>query len=506
MVEIMFKQITALLLGLTISYTLSAQSVKPRIEELKDNEQYMALLEKGLELQLQENNIIKSIDSLRSCYQSAPSEEVQQQIISNEGELFSLRAQKVTTANGINQIEQQWAVSNIGVVKSIPIKQSVDFESENIDKFSKSTIIKEKLPPVDLNNLVRSENMEELIDGYYNRYMANYQEMVSLSDFYSETDNEQEANSALINFDSLNLENIKISKSLSESWSFIYDNKAFAYNILLETLDMKDILSSGAEIMNRALGEISSQAGTVASDEIITYRAQHRALVEYEQLVAEAIKLPVIALSRKNLAEELQQLQTELAPVSITKRLFMDFADAEIHSPSKYNAKNPIPEMKIYKNGTIYRILVGGFNNKQPVSTFRGAYPVAYHRDYRNLWCYYIGGYATKAEAEEAQKQLKKHGFRRPEVVRWKDGAARNITKEPLDESTQLKVEITNLESLDEDIREAILNIASSVEISRVADKYIITPIEEMITAEQLTSKIKELRPAVETEIVEIEM
>ena len=62
------------------------------------------------------------------------------------------------------------------------------------------------------------------------------------------------------------------------------------------------------------------------------------------------------------------------------RRVFIVYSDIERTTPSVYNARNPIPENETDQYGTVYRIQLGAFQQKQPVSIFKGVSPLCYDR------------------------------------------------------------------------------------------------------------------------------
>ncbi len=63
------------------------------------------------------------------------------------------------------------------------------------------------------------------------------------------------------------------------------------------------------------------------------------------------------------------------------------------------------------------------------MTLFKGVYPLYIDRDEEQMYCYYAGGYATRAEAERAKLQLSERGFRAPQICRWADGEGKEISR-----------------------------------------------------------------------------
>ena len=79
----------------------------------------------------------------------------------------------------------------------------------------------------------------------------------------------------------------------------------------------------------------------------------------------------------------------------------------------------------------IYRILLGEYKYKQNISIFRNASPLYVLKTDVGRYRYFAGGFATKAEAVDAQELLRTKGFRRPELAVWYDGEYTNLTRTP---------------------------------------------------------------------------
>ena len=167
-------------------------------------------------------------------------------------------------------------------------------------------------------------------------------------------------------------------------------------------------------------------------------------------------------------AARLKAVDFRVPKIEVAERFFMDYEELAFSKVPKYTAQHPIPECRIYERGTIYRILLGRFSTKRPVSLFKGAYPLSYRIDDEKKWNYYAGGFATLAEAEAAQRQLKEKGFIRPKIVVWTNGIYRNLAESTDADARAYRVEIMNAEALSDEVRTAIATVAGDAEISKV--------------------------------------
>ncbi len=80
-------------------------------------------------------------------------------------------------------------------------------------------------------------------------------------------------------------------------------------------------------------------------------------------------------------ANYLKSVEFRLPRIEPERRYLLDYQDVDFSTPSKYDARNPIPACKVYDHGTIYRIRLGRYRVKQSPAIFRGAWPLGYDRD-----------------------------------------------------------------------------------------------------------------------------
>ena len=204
-------------------------------------------------------------------------------------------------------------------------------------------------------------------------------------------------------------------------------------------------------------------------------------------------------------ARKLEGIDFRLPRIDVAERYFLDYDSVSFSSTPKYSYQHPIPECKVYEHGTIYRILLGTFNTKRAVSTFRGAYPLSYLVNDDRKWCYYAGGFATREEAEAAQKLLKARGFVRPEIVVWTDGEYRNLSKDPEAQHIAYRVEIVSSEALSDAVKAAITDTAEGCELSRVGQQlFVVGTFDDKAVADRVAAAVTQTDPALEIKVAEI--
>jgi hypothetical protein len=128
-----------------------------------------------------------------------------------------------------------------------------------------------------------------------------------------------------------------------------------------------------------------------------------------------------------------------------------------------------MPECVVYENGEMYRIKLGTYSSRQPLSKFRGLENVAYRITAEGKWIYYAGAYPSVEALENDLKTVKKLGHSSADVAAWIDGtyAGSRAEIEEL-KSKSYTIEITGVESLPEGVRRVIEQMSEGNELSRV--------------------------------------
>lgn len=487
--------------------------VEARIAGLEQDSTYMSLLHEDARLQEREDSIASAVVQLRRELRANPGNraEYSRHIMECENLIFEVRTAKGRVMDRINTIEQEWVLANLNA--DIARHETGRTASSVVpDSLKRRNLIENKpfgeyLAAPDYAALRRAQRSEMQAVDFVNRYLANYLIISELSSVYMEVPTEAEAMTVRAKMDSLEVVNRSVADSLARSWNYIYDNKSYAYDYLMEALRKEQQLDRQQERLSTAMREVGMLQGKTASDALVDYFLRKHALVAYEIAVAEELSLQSARDSLRGVANQLSTIDYKLQPIRVEERLFIDYDSVAFSSKPHYTAANPIPECTIYKRGTIFRVLLGTFSAKRPVSIFRGAYPLSYEVTEDNKWRYYAGGFATQEEAEEAQARLKKRGFTRPEVVVWINGEYRNLAQEPLPTATHsgYRIELTGIASISEEVRNAVLAVSETAEVSRIgSNRFFIGTFDELATAEKVVDAIRAANAALSPKIVEL--
>lgn len=502
----------AMLLG---AGAVSAQGpdVEPRIAGLENNAEYISLLREESQLQIREDSIVGAAERLRRQLRNDPDNRQQysKEILQLESAIFDVRNSKGRVIDRINTIEQEWVLANLNnpSARKAPAeaaKPAVQADSTpKLRYLTHNLYFREHLPEAEYAELKKAQTQELQAVDYINLYFSNYQLTAELAAAYESAATEGEAVDLQGKFSALQSINRVLADSLSGAWNYIFDTKNYAYGYLFDELGKEDILVREEQQLSEAARELSALQGKVESEVVADYFLRKKVLVDYEITLAAELGLQSACDSLKGVAGQLAAVDFRLPHVGVVPRTFIVYDSIGFSQMPQYTAANPIPECRVYERGTIYRVLLGTFSAKRPVSVFRGAYPLGYTIDDEDRWCYYAGGFATRAGAEAALKALKARGFTRPEIVVWNDGAYRNITRDGDSAGVAWRVEISGEEALSAVVKDAITESAAGAELSRVGhNMFVVGMFDDKAAADRVATAIVQAEPGIEIKVAEI--
>lgn len=272
---------------------------------------------------------------------------------------------------------------------------------------------------------LKEVEIEELVQEYAKQY-ATLKELIAK---YEAALNQQSADTIYENIVTLSSTLEALNTEISSGWNHIIDTKYYAYGYVIETERNKELLSILDDKLNTMLQQCTENDNLYASNGIMRYALGRPAIIDFEIIMASAFGLSEANGSLQQLRETLSTPNYQLSPLDVPeRRLFIDYQNITFGRTNYYNEANPLPTVKVYERGTIYRILLGVFKSRQPMTLFKGVQPLFIEKDEQEMNNYYAGGFATLEEAEAAQALLFDKGFKAPEICVWSDGKMVNLT------------------------------------------------------------------------------
>lgn len=537
---------TSLLLLLTVALPLTADALhssqKPTIGDLANDPNYMTLVREREVLQGRSDSISSAIAETRHQFVSMIErgrsdstliinhDSFSRQILSLEQQVFALRTQIGALSNSINNMEREWVMRHFEQGFAEEIEEEVKTDAMQADSIATNDIdiaeteptyanlidnrcFRELLSEADYAELRRAHNEEIEMAELGNDYCAIYGKMRGAAEEYMAATDEVVADSILTSYYDLRRRADSLNNVIHSQWNHILDAKYYAYGYIMEMQHNYDLLDSSAEEFNTMQQQCSANDGIYDSDALMHYVIGHPTLTEYEIEIAEALGLSQSRDSIITARDNMAAIEYRHLPITVERRLFLDYSPITIGRTNHYNDKNPVPEVKVYERGTIYRILLGTFRSKQPMTLFKGVQPLYIAKNDEGKYCYYAGGFATRAEADEAQLFLRDKGFKAPEICVWIDGEMTNISAAS-DDDIGIQTPITGMrytinietEQLDESLRELIDSIAAGKSLSRANGKFIIGTFTSSSEADVIVSVLSESYPELNISIGEIEL
>lgn len=489
-----------------------AQQPGARIAGLENNAEYLQLLREDAQLQNREDSVVNAVERVRQLLRESPTSRQQysQEILRLENMIFGIRTAKGRVVDRINTIEQEWVFSNLTDPGQTQVTVNEASSAMIPDSLKRRNLIDnpcfaQHLDAADYKALRRAQQLEMQAVDYVNRYFANHAALSDLAAAYAVVNTEPEAVDIYSRYTALRGMNEVLADSLAQTWNYVFDNKSYAYGYLMDMLGCDEVLTREEERVAEAVRQLAALRGETASDAVADYFLRKQAAVDYEIAVAGALSLDAARDSLRGVAAQLKAIDFRLPKVEVAQRSFLEYEPLEFFAASPYTYQNPIPECRIYALGRIYRVLLGTFNTKRAAAVFRGAFPLCYQIDADGKWNYYAGGFATREEAEAAQKKLKARGFVRPEVVVWHDGQMRNLTRDPEAAMAACRVEISGAETLSEGVKQILQTLAADKELSRVGQQlFVVGVFDDPAVAEQLAETLRQAAPSLEIKVAGI--
>lgn len=520
--KIYHRNIVAMLLLSTIvtaSTFALGRSDNPGMKELANNSEYVALIAKSNKLSIKADSIQGLLAERRSLLHSdtiTDIEALRSEIISLEQQAHDISVEQGGVARRIGDIEQTLIMEKIlsqqqHVVVGEVIDDSVDESTTTaVAQLIDNECFKNNLSAEDYDELKKAQAEESEMLALVEEYTTSYARLKEVADGYIKADRASVANPLYAEYQTLSTKLDELNTKMHNTWNHILDTKYFAMSFILEKAHRYDILdraSANYQTMQQACAE---KDGQYTSDALMHYAIGRSTLLSYEIEFARDMRLKPAQDSLRGVLDRYSQPYYSNKTIKVEHREFMDYAPVKIGRTNFYDENNPLPELQVFEQGTIYRIRLGKYRTKQTMTLFRGVQPMSIERDKDNMYCYYAGGYAKESEAREAQQFLKDKGFKNPELCCWKDGRMTVISApkaEPQKTVSKTRyMVVINVSNPDSSMRQFIAKEAPDKIVSKSGSNYAVGMFTERSEADALLTALVEAYPTLEMGITETEM
>jgi hypothetical protein len=498
--------LVAVLLG-TVS--VSAQQ-RVRIAGLEDDPEYRRLTEQEALLSRASDSLSAGMNSIRRSLRSDTENRAANSaaILRMEEEMFDMRGRMAHLAGRINTIEQEWILRSLesGVADDaetgMPASPVQEYQFANLVY---NAWFEQNLPPDELSELRQAQNSENEITTLTADYSRKIKALQELAEKYHSSATQARADSLKADFEALASGINALDARIAGQWSAIFDSKSYIYNYLMDKGNLVGLLEKYENEMEKLRQSQAHWQGVYASDAIVNYTLQKRLITDCEMWLAVETRNMMALDSLKKVWAALPNVEgLELPVVALRERLFLDYADIKAGAASPYNSRNPIPEVKIYPKGIIYRVRLGAFSTPQQPSLFRNVSPLAVQKGPDGKFRYFAGGFTTEQGVNDAVEHMRRHGFKAPQAVAWMDGVYINLTDGKGLGDGFYRVEISGVHELSPEIREIIRTVTEGKPIVRGADMFIVGPLDNALVAARLRAALENRDPGMEMKLSEI--
>lgn len=487
---------------------LDAQQ-RVRISGLEKNGKYTELVEQEGKLSHLSDSISQAMERSRRAFRTDTLNRAAHSaaILRLEEEMFDIRNRMAKIAGQINSIEQEWILERLdedGPSDTLPAPPAP--EEHLYANLVYNAYFDRNLSATDVRDLRNAQADEAEIPALVEEYRENNARLRILQRAYDLSLMAGTADSIKTRFDSLCRVNATLDRRIALVWATVFDNKSYCYNLLMDKNNRNDLLAHYENGMEKLRREQAELYGVYASDEIMTYALQKRLLTGYEIRLAEELGNSPAADSLKRVLDALPDVGAlDPEPVGLRERLFLDYSDITVTPSPAYNSHNPIPEVKTYRKGVIYRVLLGTYSAPQSPSAFRNVAPLAVQKGPDGKFRYFAGGFQSDTTANQAVEQMKKRGFNKPEAVVWMDGVYANLATGKGFGSGFYRVELSGVHELQPEVREVIRTVTGGKDIVRGGEMFIIGPLDNAAEAARLRTALDGRDPDMEVRISETE-
>ena len=524
------RKVLTLFVLLTTLFAISAFAVdmmqRPRIKELETNREYVELFERDSTLSAKADSVNKMLAECRGLMNSGDEgvdvEALRAQIIALEQQAHDISIEQGTITRRIGSIEQEHIMQQIlAQQQHAVVGEIIDDTAETLDQSTHvanlvdNDCFKKELAPNDYADLLRAQGEETIMVEYVKQYITKYEMLSKVAQDYSKADRASVADPLYKQYEQISKELAQLDEDMTTTWNHILDTKYFSMAYVLEKSHRYDILDRASANYQAMQQKCAAEDGVYSSDALMRYALGRRTLLSYELEFARDMRIKPAQDSLRGVLDRYSPPVFNLDPIVVERREFKDFAKVKIGRTNFYDESNPLPALKVYEHGTIYRILLGKFRSKQAMTLFKGVQPMSIARDKDGLYCYYAGGYATEAEALDDLQFLKDKGFKGPELCRWTDGVMTNITaskapqQKPVAQKTpeaQPKVQymvVMRIDNLDSKMRNIISSAAPGKSVSKSGSNFVVGLFKDRGEADAVITSLSEAFPMLEMGVVE---
>ena len=434
-------------------------------------------------------------------------------ILSLEREVLDIRSRQRGVVSSIANLEQRYIINKKGggIAQESGSAEVKKVGVEHI-RLINNEIIARSLSGDSYADLKRAQQEDSLMPSLVEEYVAIYKRMGRCVEEYAAATKEKQGDAIYDNYLAVRRKADSLGGVIERYWSHILNVKYYAYGYILECNGKFELLENSSTDFNNMQQVCAGSNGKYQLDALAHYALGRSTLVAFEHDFAKEMGLYIAADSLQQVLDAIVAPEYKLEPIVLERRSFVEYNPLVISAKSIYSDSNPIPELPVYQNGTIYRISFGSYKSAQPGSTFKGAQPLYVTKE-SGSYIYYAGGFATEEEAQKAVEQLEAKGFKELHVCCWTDGSMKIVSSTKSESAAEPETAaqssnkrytlVIECSKMTDDMSATIRKVAPDKRIARRSTGFAVSGFTSRKDAEKLQKALAQSYPNVKTSITE---
>ena len=261
--------------------------------------------ERYTQLELSVNQVQGRVDSLNSLIKSArlryanhpeAREQIARQITAMEMEAVTLKREYDKVLTEFTDYQQYIYAQTVNTESNLEQVVAEDTASVVINYTPRANLVdngvfEASMSAADLKMLKAAQRDERTVVAKIKEYMRSYDRMVSLQLEYERVDTQEAADSVLNLLDSVRGVAAKVEDAIYDKWHNVFDNKVYAYNLMMEKEGHLNLLTAAEDSLSKAMSESEQSVDNCESSVLCEYFYRKQALLGYESRVSEVLKL-----------------------------------------------------------------------------------------------------------------------------------------------------------------------------------------------------------------------
>lgn len=481
------------------SYGQKKESVP---ESLLGNRTYELLGRQSKQLSLRKSKLENNLFLTKRNHSENPTDSLSQRILDLEYQLFEIGKTIFNTQEKITTLEENWAFENTAQQEVIVSKQPANIKanksSEKATSLLSSKFFSNVLSKKEYEKLLSAQQKEqEAIDLIFS--FEDFIQTVStaVSEYNNAVDVESSNQAYKVVFKKRD-ELKEIADKAISVWDSAFETKIHIYTQVCKKQKWTKLLDE----INDSVEELEhiKISGKYTHEGVAFYPYSKLFLLEYEIKIAKLLSLTNVISLLEAKKESIVPDYYRFNNIRSANRANVAFEDISILPRPKHRSSSRIPKIVIPKSGDVYTIKLGAYDQLPNIKVFKNVSPLSKEQRIDRHTYIYVGLFPTLGATVDAVQKLRNLGFKKPEVVMWRNGVRRDdfVDRRNVEQTkiTLYRIEIGGGRTLPKSVQDVMKEGSIRKEISKFVDSkgntiFTLGTFDEKTEAETIVKAIK---------------